>query len=205
MNCEGGGRDQFSRNIPTFTWSCWGRPRKPHGGWCLCRCYERTTPDCMSVSLPLDPMSTWHRHSDVCSVKLPLCPRTTFNAQVPGHYCWQHKQTALNLANAESPVFWASALRNETECHSNSKLSSVLNILLYAVITPSLFPPSPSQLWKLQPCFPYTAVTPLAESVSVNTSHFFSALSYPFTNPGSEPFRVSGPWSLFLRVIPTII
>ena len=177
MNWEAGGRDQFCRNIRTFTWSCWERPRKPHGGWCLYSCNKRKTPEYISLSLPLDPMSTWHRHSDVCSVELPLCPRPTFYAQVPGLYCWQRKQTALNLANAESPVFWGSALRNETECHSNSRLSSVLNILLYAVITPSLFPPSPSQLWKLQPCFPYTAVTPLAESVSPDTSHFFPLLS----------------------------
>jgi hypothetical protein len=41
----------------------------------------------ISLSLTLDPMSTWHRHSDVCSVELPLCPRPTFTAQVPGLYC----------------------------------------------------------------------------------------------------------------------
>ena len=177
MNWEGGGRDQFCRNIPTYTRSCWGRPRKPHGGWCLCRCYKRTTPEYMSVSLPFDSISKWHGHSCVCSVELPVCPRPTVIAQAPGLHCWHRKQTALNLANAESPMFWGSALRNETECHSNSRLSSVLNILLYGVITPSLFPPSPSQLWKLQPCFPCTAVTPLAESISSNTSHFSPLLS----------------------------
>jgi hypothetical protein len=108
-----------------------------------------TTPEYMSVSLPLDPMSTWHRHRDVCSVELRLCPRPTVHRQSAGPSLLTRqtdRQTALNLANAESLVFWGSALRNETECHSNSRLSSVLNILLYAVITPSLFPPSPSQL-----------------------------------------------------------
>jgi hypothetical protein len=51
------------------------------------------------------------------------------------------------------------------ECHSNFRFSSGINILLHVVITPGLFPPSVSHLWKLQLWSSSTAEAAHAEFV----------------------------------------
>ena len=45
---------------------------------------KRTPPENKSESLRLDPISTFHRHGDICSMELPC---STFHVQVLGLHC----------------------------------------------------------------------------------------------------------------------